>query len=671
MEKPYWRAVFGVLCLLSYPLSVFAVTPVPLADLARHAQYNNVKISGDGHYLAATTVVKGKPMLALVDLFNHKGTMLKPREGNQVVDFWWVNNHRVLYTEGTKVSGWDRPFSTGEIFGVNGDGSGAQILFGYRAGGSDRSTHIQQARAERASAELVDTLRQGDGNHVLIGVTPWDSGADGAFTQIFSMGVNSGVKRPVGTAPLRNASFVVDNHGVARFAWGEDSHAYPVVYYRGGEGQPWELLYQGNREGIPARPATFSQDDAQVYMWCRQPGSVSALCLWDVATRTMKETLWSSDTTSAEDLIYTLDRRTVVGVSSMPGMPSVSAFVPGSDTMQAIGALTKALPGESIRIVSSTDDGSKAVALAASDMDPGTYYLWDKATGKAERLLQRADWIKPSQMAAMRPIEFKARDGLTIHGYLSMPPGREDAKHLPMVVLVHGGPFFVRDSWEFDPLVQVMATRGYAVLQVNFRGSAGYGLQFEQLGYREWGGKMQDDVTDATHWAIDQGIALPGHTCIVGGSYGGYAALEGAVKEPDLYRCAIGYVGVYDLTKMYTDGDISDRIIGKSYLRMTLGSDPAVLAARSPINQLDSLKANVMLVVGGQDERVPPVHGESLHMALNKRGIAHEWLYKPGEGHGFYDEQNTTELYERLTQFLDRNIGVNGQAGNAAAVASP
>lgn len=665
MDKRYRRAVFGALCLLSYPLFAASVPEVPLTDLARKAQFDHVKISGDGHYLAATTVVKGKPMLALVDLVNHKGSMLTPREGNQVVDFWWANNHRVLYTEGTKVSGWDRPFGTGEIFAVNGDGSGAQLLFGYRAGGALNATHIQQPQAERASAELVDTLRNGDGNHVMIAVTPWDSGADGAYTQIYVMDVNSGTKRPVGTAPLRNASFVVDNHGIARFAMGLDSHAYPVVYYRSGDGQSWDLLFQGGSTRSVPVPATFSQDDSQVFMWCQAKGAVGALCPWDVATRTLKEPVWSSEVAEGQHLMHTLDRRDVVGVYAMPSTPSASAFVAGSDTMKAIGALSKALPGESVRIVSSTDDGGKAVALASSDMDPGTYYLWDKATGKAEPLLKRADWIKPNQMAAMQPIEFKARDGMVVHGYLSMPPGREEAKHLPLVVMVHGGPFGIRDDWAFDPTVQAMATRGYAVLQVNFRGSGGYGSSFEQAGYKEWGGKMQDDVTDATHWAIDQGIGTAGRICIFGGSYGGYAALEGAVKEPELYRCAIGYVGVYDLAKMYTDGDISDRVVGKSYLRTTLGTDPAVLAARSPINQLDKLKASVMLVVGGQDVRVPPVQGESLHAALNQRGVPHEWLYKSDEGHGFYDEKNSTELYERLVQFLDRNIGTGASVAGA------
>ncbi|WP_243049714.1 S9 family peptidase [Dyella sp. RRB7] len=664
MKKLLRRAVGCVLCLLT--CSAFA-EQVPLADLARHEQYGAVKISDDGRYLAATTVVDGKPLLALIDLINKKGGMIHPREGNQIVDFWWVNDHRVLYTEGTEVSGFDRPFSTGEIFGVNADGSGADILFGYRAGGAGSTgSHIQRTESERASAELISTLRD-DPNHVLIGVSPWDSGADGAFTKVYLMDVRDGTKHQVATAPVRNASLLADHHGVVRFASGVDSHDYEQVYYREGDGKPWTLLFQGDGERGVAYPMTFNQDDTLVYMSCADAGKVSALCPWDAATKTMQSPVWSSASTDMTGLVHSLDRRDVVGVYSMPSTPAVEAIVAGADSIKAIATLSHALPGESVHIVSTTKDGSKAVALASSDMDPGTFYLWDAATGKATPLLQRASWIKPSQMAAMQPVEFKARDGLALHGYLSMPPGKEQAKHLPLVMYIHGGPFGVRDEWQFDPYVQMLATRGYAVLQVNYRGSGGYGHDFEHAGFRQWGGKMQDDVTDATHWAIEQGIATPGHICIFGGSYGGYAALEGAVKEPDLYRCAIGYVGVYDLSMMYTDGDISDRTVGKSYLRMALGTDPAELASHSPVNQLDKLKASVMLVVGGADVRVPPRQGQSLHAALQSRGIAHEWVYKPNEGHGFYDEANTAELFQRVTQFLDRNIG----QGAGPAIGSP
>ncbi|AHX12401.1 prolyl oligopeptidase [Dyella jiangningensis] len=663
MKKLLKRAVAYALCLLS---GQALAGSVPFTDLARHVQYDKVKISPDGHYLAATTVVNGKPMLALVDLVKQKGNMVRPREGNQVVDLWWANDHRVLYTEGTKVAGWDRPFSTGEIFAINGDGSGSELLFGYRAGGPVKATHIQQREPERATGEIIDTLRN-DEDHVLIGVTPWNSGADGDFTKVYMMDIRDGSKHPIATAPVRNAAFVTDNKGVVRFAFGWDSRAHLQVFYRDGDGKPWTLLFQGTDEKDVPLPYTFSRDDTHVYMSCTIPGAASALCQWDVATQAMLEKpVWSSAVAGLDGLVYSLDGLDVVGVNSMPAMPTTEAIVAGSDTMNAIVGMSKQFPGESVRIVSSTDDGSKAVALASSDMDPGTFYLWDAATGNASVLLQRAPWIKPDLMASMEAVEFKARDGLTLHGYLSTPPGKEKSKHQPLVVFVHGGPFGVRDEWTYDPYVQALATHGYAVLQVNYRGSSGYGHAFVKAGYGEWGGKMQDDLTDATHWAIQQGITDAGHICIFGGSYGGYAALEGAVKEPDLYRCAIGYVGVYDLSLMYSKGDISDQIAGKSFLRYSLGSDAATLAARSPVNQLDSLKANVMLIVGGQDTRVPPQHGENLHAALQKRGIAHEWLYKSDEGHGFYDEKNQAELFERVTQFLDRNLG-----GQSAGAGSP
>jgi dipeptidyl aminopeptidase/acylaminoacyl peptidase len=200
------------------------------------------------------------------------------------------------------------------------------------------------------------------------------------------------------------------------------------------------------------------------------------------------------------------------------------------------------------------------------------------------------------------------------------------------------------------------------VLQVNFRGSGGYGYGFRHAGYREWGGKMQDDVTDATRWAIEQHIADPQRICIFGASYGGYAALEGAVKEPDLYRCAIGYAGVYDLRMQYTRGDIRESNVGRSYLKKTLGDDEALLRGHSPIEQIDKLKAKVLLAVGGADRRVPPVQGEHLHDALNARHIEHEWIYHVTEGHGFVDERHRVDLFEKIVAFLDRNIGDSAQS---------
>ncbi len=282
---------------------------------------------------------------------------------------------------------------------------------------------------------------------------------------------------------------------------------------------------------------------------------------------------------------------------------------------------------------------------------------------KADHLLSRRDWFDPEAMAPVRSFSFKARDGMTLYGYLTIP--RNAGKNLPMVVLPHGGPFFVADQWQFDTEPQMLAAAGYAVLQVNYRGSSGHGLAYERAGKREWGGKMQDDVTDATHWAIDQGIADAQRICIYGASYGGYAALMGVAKEPALYKCAAGYVGVYDLPMMFGKGDIPQAYSGKAYLHDWIGN-PSELGKLSPARLASQIKVPVFLAAGGQDERAPIAQSEGMEKALRAAGVPVETLYFRTEGHGFYEQAHQQEFYNKLLAFLDRNIGA--AAGNVAPV---
>ena len=258
-------------------------------------------------------------------------------------------------------------------------------------------------------------------------------------------------------------------------------------------------------------------------------------------------------------------------------------------------------------------------------------------------------------MAATQAVEFKARDGLTLHGYLTLPQGQE--KLLPIVVLPHGGPHGVRDTWGFDWEVQLLANRGYGVLQVNFRGSDGFGAQFRRSGYGQWGAAMQDDITDATLALIERGIADKDRICIYGASFGGYAALMGAVKTPDLYCCAIGSMGVYNLPMTFKEGDIADTTRGLNYLKLVLGEDQNKLKQLSPAFNTEKIKAQVLLIHGKQDKRAPLEQVQSLMAAMDKNNKPYQFLLIKDEGHGYYDEDNRIKVYKKLLTFLDKHIG--------------
>ncbi|TDR48405.1 dipeptidyl aminopeptidase/acylaminoacyl peptidase [Tahibacter aquaticus] len=646
------RLAFAVAALAS---TAAVHAQVPLADFARHTQYRSVKISPGGDYLAADAIVDGKRHLALIEIANNKVLTIRPRGDDELSDFQWVGPRRVIYSLQQKIGGADRPVSTGELFGVDADGKGNDLLFGFRLGGQSGESKIKKTVGEYASGEVIDDLRDDDEN-VLIATVPWDAGPDGTMPTVYRFDVRHGTKKELFKAPIRNASFLTDHAGVVRFSYGEDVNTNWKVMYRDNDDGKWEEVFSEAAKGSRFYPLAFDKSNNSVYWACENEARANAVCTWDTKERTLKP-VWTSKSVSVWDLIHSFDEQSVVGVEAMPGRMAIGVLDKNSEEIKTLSQLMQQFPGEHVSIHSSDKEGNRLVVLVESDINPGEFFLLDRKSKKLTPLLKRAGWIDPAKMATMEPVELKSRDGLPLHGYLTRPLGKEEAKNLPLVVMVHGGPYGIRDTWSFDIYAQALASRGYAVLQVNYRGSGGYGQRFVDAGYREWGGKMQDDVTDATQWAIAQGIADAKRICIYGASYGGYAALQGAVREPDLYRCAIGDSGVYDLRLMYTRGDIQQRLIGENYLTKVLGEDKAELTARSPIANLDKLKAKVMLIVGGQDKRVPPVHGESLHNALEKKGVKHEWLYERTEGHGFYDEKNREVMLKKMLEFLDASIG--------------
>jgi len=636
------------------PAATVASGPVPIEDFVKKSEFEAMQISPDGKYLAVKMPFEDTTVVFVIDRDTKQRTATIRAAGENVVDqFWWVNNKRLVASVAEQLGGVDRPRPNGELYAINADGSSSMQLFGYRANGGASGSHIKKGGEQRyASAFVIDTI-PGDDKNILVETLDWRN-SEKAPPSVELLDVYTGKTRRVGVGPKMGATFVADHRGQVRVSLAPDESLNNLMYVRSGEGADWRVFNDPRTSKVTISPLMFARDNKHVYATVTRANRSDALYRIDLESGA-KELLYEGGADPGA-LLVTPDKQDAYGVITVDGKTGIRVFDPASQWGKLALSVQKAFPGQVAVFGTFANDGKAGMLHVFSDRNPGDYYLFDTEKKNADYLGSARKWIDPGRMAAMQPIHFKARDGIEINGYLTLPPG-SDGKNLPLVVNPHGGPHGIRDDWGFNGETQLLASRGYAVMQVNFRGSGGYGEDFLRVGYKQWGLSMQDDLTDATKWAVQQGYADPKRLCIYGASYGGYAALEGVVREPDLYRCAIGYVGVYDLGLMYKDGDTHHSLYGRRYLEMVLGTDNADMRARSPAYNADKIKAAVMLVAGGRDERVPVAHFDELRDALDKRKFTYEWLLKDKEGHGFYRTDNKVELYTKMLAFLGANDG--------------
>jgi dipeptidyl aminopeptidase/acylaminoacyl peptidase len=322
-------------------------------------------------------------------------------------------------------------------------------------------------------------------------------------------------------------------------------------------------------------------------------------------------------------------------------------------------------------MIGSTDDDETLWTVAFDDdRDPGATYLFDRRSGESRLLFRSRPWLDPATLAERRPLRIASRDGLSLPSYLTLPLG-VTPRDLPMVLVVHGGPW-ARDSWGWDPQSQFLANRGYAVLQVNYRGSTGFGKSFMHAAEHEFAGKMHDDLVDAVRWAIDEGVADPQRVAIYGGSYGGYAALVGATFTPEVFAAAISVVGPSNLVTLVRSFPPYWRpLLAGTWFRFVGDPDDpddiADLEARSPINRVDAIRAPLMVIQGANDPRVKKHESDQIVEALQARGVPVEYIVKDDEGHGFVRPENRKDVYRAVERFLARHLG--GRNGETAAAA--
>ena len=619
-----------------------ASTRIPIEDFVRNPEFENVSLSPDGKRMAVIARHKNRANLGIVDLESHKMTWITNLEQLDVYQYQWIGSDRVFVQVVDNLDD-----ATGNIylrgsFAINTDGSGMREIGGFRV--------------LRESVEKP-------GNVIVLG-----AGRTQRFPEVYRLDTRNGQRELLTfDNPGEVVSWVADRKDEVRVAVARDRNTVKI-YYRDHQKAPWTKIEEFDSRQYTIEPLAFDYDNRTLYVRSNKERSKAALFRYDLEKKSLGELVSESEGNLFDvgGLRFDGARQKLVGIAtgsnfnrSMSGMKWID---PDWDRTQKM--VDEALPHRVNELSWGSKTPNRVLVSSWSDTYPGGYFLLDTNTNKMERIAERRGWIDAENMSPMQIVNYKARDGLSIPALLTLPKSAgAKPKNLPLVVDIHGGPHASGDHWGFNEDAQFLASRGYAVLQPNFRGSTGYGKSFLDAGFRQWGLAMQDDITDGVAWAVKQGYADPKRVCLMGASYGGYAALYGLIKEQGMFRCGIAAVAVTDLELLFnvswSDTFHSDDV--QAEMRERIG-DPKIdvekLRKVSPLYQADKISAPVLLAFGSDDVRVPVIHGQKFKSALDEYHKPYEWVVYTAEGHGFNKRENRIDYYKRIEAFLDKNMRV-------------
>lgn len=628
-----------------------AAPKVPLSAFVQEEEYSKPRLSPDGKYIAITVrIPSGERFVPVVMVYTLPGLQVAGAVRMPVfempLDYVWISKTRLAIAKGRELGSREQPVATGEVLATEFDGSKQEYLYGYDMFKASR-------RGDRYGDDygygaIEDIPRERNG-HFFLTSHAWK----GNHSMLYDIdGVNAN-RKLLADLPEPYLSFTMQQNGTPRFAYGTGEDSYLTIYRYNDASSQWEKL--NAKLGKRYWPQTFSADDTEFAITYSSEGGPDQLIKENLATGA-RVTLFEDQRGSVESLMYGPKRGLPFGARAAIGIPSLRYFDANSDDAKLHKALSGQFPDSFVSFLNFTDDGNILLFSVQSDRDPGSYYLFNRTTQKADLLFSGMSRIEPEDMSEKRPVAFKSRDGIDLYGYMTVPKHAPGTKP-PLVLMPHGGPHGIYDDWFFDTDVQFLASRGYAVLQVNFRGSGGRGVNFEHSGYRQWGAKVQDDLIDGVKWAIAQGEVDGSRVCAYGVSFGAYSALMLAAREPAMFKCAVGYAGIYDLNMLYKEDNTLRYKARFNTINKFIGQDKDELNRFSPALLASRITSPVLLVHGEKDKQAPFEHAEAMRAALVKVNRAPEWLTAPNEGHGFYDTQNITKFYEKLETFLEKHLG--------------
>ena len=604
-----------------------AVPPlIPMKDFFRNPEKVGFSISPNGEYMAFLQPWEKRLNVFVEKIGSGQATRVTSAKERDITNYAWKGDTRIVYVQDT---GGDENF---RLYAVGIDGSNPKDLTPF----------------EKVRAQIIDRLERNE-NEILVGLNKRNP----QIHDVYRINVNTGEMQMIAENPGNYTGWGTDWDGKLRIAITTDGVNNTFMFRNTEEEKFAPVVTTTFRETIT--PLLFTPDNKQLYVATNIGRDKTAIVKYDVENKKELEKIFEHPEVDVTNLLSSRKRRAITGVSYTTDKAQHHFIDKQRADLQR--DLERRLPGYEVRLAGCNLEEDKCLVRTFTDRSRGAYYFYDLKSKDFRKLADVSPWLNEQHLVPMKPIKYQSRDGLTIHGYLTLPKG-VPPRNLPVVVNPHGGPWF-RDSWGYNSEVQFLANRGYAVLQVNFRGSTGHGRKFWEASFKQWGKAMQDDITDGVKWLIKEGIADPKRVGIYGGSYGGYATLAGLTFTPDLYAAGVDYVGVsniFTFIKAFPP-------YWKPYLEMVYEmvghpeKDKDLLTAASPVFHSKNIKVPLLIAQGANDPRVNKAESDQMVEALKARGIEVPYIVKANEGHGFSNEENRFEFYRAMEEFLGKHLG--------------
>jgi len=653
----------GVTWACLFAAGEVAAAPLPVEDFFKPDAYADVRLSPSGKRLAATIPASsGRRALAIVDIADPtKSKVVAGYSNADILGVQWVNDDRLVFRVLDQQEARANQRDGAGLFAVDADGKDSpRTLISpiWMDGGTGSRI---SSRALQPDHALYQVLHDGS-DDVLVARWVWTNTRELSHISLFRLNTRTGLVQNLSAGvPEHVLAWTVDRRGEPRFVVTE-FEGKQALHWKAAGSAAWVKIHEApSAEGVIG--PVYVESESRVYAVARVPPNPDVTSLVALnpgsaaAGKLTAEPLLTAPGFDFRGGIVRNRSGAVLGINYLTEARATHWFDPAMKKVQQ--QVDTLLPSSNNLLdCGDCENVDNVLVTSSSDRLPPVYRIFRISKGAIEPMLVARPWVKPQDMAMTDMVRISARDGLSIPVYVTRPNGQKTAG--PAVVLVHGGPWLRGAEWKWRDEAQFLASRGYVVIEPEFRGSTGYGDKLYRAGWKQWGLAMQDDVADAASWAIKQGYADKDRICIAGASYGGYATLMGLVRNPELFRCGVEWAGVTDIDLMYSihwsDADTEYKRYGMPVLIGDRQKDAAQLAATSPIKLAARITQPLFMAYGGVDQRVPIEHGTQMRDAITKTNSKVEWKVYADEGHGWMLPANEIDFWKRVEIFLDKNL---------------